>query len=142
MREIKFRAIDGHSNEWVYGLPASDTETIDYSEIPSLFVGATEDEDCYLSEIIPGTLCQYTGLKDKNGNEIYEGDIVHMVGSQYMGTPGEFRKVDGIFPIEYQNNEGFRAREKGWHSHELYSHELEVIGNIYSNPELLEGGVK
>jgi len=94
-------------------------------------------------------LMQYTGLKDKNGVEIYEGDIVRMpadlwVGDESVGkAKGTFR--DDAF-VEYVNG-SFRLNKLGDesknyygvlnYSRNNYSEVLEVIGNIYQNPELL-----
>ena len=93
-------------------------------------------------------LMQYTGLKDKNGVEIFEGDLVR-VGTQ--------AKVNGEFPIGYvvranDKPEMFIALpeqlketgERQYYLENLYRHyldEFEVIGNIHENPELLEGTV-
>ena len=74
-------------------------------------------------------LMQYTGLRDKNGTEIYEGDIVHEHDEW-----GE----DGRFEVEFSYN-GFwlkyrEANEFGFGDPD----EMEVIGNIFENPELLK----
>jgi len=74
---------------------------------------------------------QYTGLKDKNGKKIYEGDII-------KGTIGKARRV--VF-----NNGSFRHKSHSKRGQELplfsqliHERDFEVIGNIYENPELLE----
>lgn len=73
-------------------------------------------------------LMQYTGLKDKNGVEIFEGDIVILCWSDEVGE-SHWGKVIIKNPFEYTPEE---AR------YFIYSDEIEVIGNIYENPELLE----
>lgn len=117
-REIKFRA--WHRVE----------ETI-------LFVGdkfgTTDPLDCcgYLQEGQPVDLMQYTGLKDKNGVEIYEGDIV----SGWTHNPSEPHVVKYISD---KYNCCFMASSVSGHGkiHVWYDG-LEVIGNIYENPELI-----
>ena len=78
-------------------------------------------------EVDPETVGQYTGLTDKNGKMICEGDIV---------------KYDGNYSIGYVNGVYRLFNESGFYSvsvHNYYSY-LEVIGNIHDNPELLKGG--
>lgn len=78
-------------------------------------------------------IMQYTGLKDKNGVEIYEGDIVKT--DYYSGTPGDFKRLIGV--IKYHRCsfmvDGIKKYE--WLRKELHGN-TEVIGNIHQNPEL------
>ena len=91
-----------------------------------------EDED----------LMQFTGLWDKNGKKIYEGDVVELSHTEQSGS-----RVSGLVVEYLVNMSGFYLMKNGRGVH--LSHEqtvldgklkhIEVIGNIYSNPELLEG---
>jgi len=128
MREIKFRALDAQANKMRY------TFSLTSKGILSDHIGG-------LPFVIP---MQYTGLKDKYGNEIYEGDILIRCGE--FVPKGEwgivefrdcaFRLDRQIFirktrtaqwiddPVEFFDNNKFQS--------------CEVIGNIYENPELLK----
>lgn len=77
-------------------------------------------------------LMQYTGLKDKNGKEIYEGDIVK--GSAYGKEiyTGVVEFYDASFVMRIDGNKGYYRLNK------MTFQELEVVGNIYENPELLK----
>lgn len=80
-------------------------------------------------EVIPETVGQSTGLKDKNGVEIYQDDVVNMCWSDEIGE-SNWGKITIKNPFDYCIEE---AR------YLIHADELEVIGNIYENPELLEG---
>ena len=81
-----------------------------------------------MHEVIPETICQYTGLTDKNGKKIWENDIVKL--------PELYGNEVGV--VEYLCC-GFRVRNSAYGSTQLCGEE---IGNIFDNPELLKGGAE
>lgn len=100
----------------------------------------TVDEDNFqykTSGNVNYILMQYTGLKDKNGVEIYEGDIVEIKDHSFQKKPGDYTgiEIDGFYPVTYTERMELVAGQ--W----LLMHQLpyiNVVGNIYENPELLE----
>ena len=110
MREIKFRAWDIEKKQMLH--------------IHTLFL-KNKDEICP-----PGILMQYTGLKDKNGKEIYEGDIVrHPIYSKNLSIIWHDGKYVSMFVASYDGKHGLET---------IALTVCEVIGNIYENPELCE----
>lgn len=104
-------------------------------------------------EIDPKTLCQYTGLKDKSGNRIWENDIVCCEHEKFQeGDAVELYpfpntiKYTRNYAVEFINtgsSYGYRLRNKSIHfmltGNVIYNHKIEVIGNIFDTPELLKG---
>ena len=141
MREILFRAKRTVNGEWIEGyvfeLHPGQYVICDrkqYDRASTLPVWEFLRYCTY--EIDKRTLCQYTGLKDKNGNRIWENDIVG-AWSEGKHTIGRVkRRVDGLYIIypSYQKQEfwGLCPDENGKTT-------VEVIGNIFDNPELLKG---
>ena len=136
MREIKFRAKDIASNKWLFG------DLRHHKDDVCIFdQGGTKGE-----QVKRETVGQYTGLKDKNDKPIYEGDIVECVSwNEYFTNPAtgevmqpfrrkmyvDFRK--GGFKMVEPMPYGIEVRE--WDI--IYNGDIEIIGNIHDNPELL-----
>ena len=132
MRDIKFRCWDTE-NKQMLKVQELDFEDTFYGGRLSI---RTDQYNDYF-DIEDMILMQYTGLKDKNGKEIYEGDIVSFnLKSDSEGQPN----ITGY--IEYQTTfSGYRIMSlKGSFALDYNIKDCEVIGNIYDNPKLLEEG--
>lgn len=131
MREIKFRG--KNEKGWYYGLL-----TFMFN---SYAISHVEDENT-VDLIDRETIGQYTGLKGKNGVEIYEGDII--VGRQFMTTaPSTPFEIKGT--VKYSERNTMFYLDSPGQRHDAFIHSVgasiytfEVIGNIYENPELME----
>lgn len=126
MREILFRGKRKNNGKWIYGNYCYD-ELIDKSGYEDLIIEQPADGETH--RVIPETVGQYTGLTDKNGKKIFEGDICKH-RSNYSGNTviSVVTYTDGHFLALVDKNSGFELSDK-----------LEVIGNIHDNPELLKG---
>lgn len=148
MRDIFFRGKRVDNREWVHGNLINNVfvfsktgedipyilcvENIDYYS----FEDIVEDNGIY--EVIPETVGQYTGLNDKNGKKIFEGDIL----KQYADTTELGTDLYFFYKVGFDESCGkFCGSINGT---ELYYFDdltdSEVIGNIFDNPELLKDG--
>lgn len=151
MREILFRAKRIDNGEWVegyYGIKGKGTDIENhYIMVPTFQSGiGNYDYMFYFTDvhIDPETICQYIGLKDKNGNRIWENDIVLLreeiqdyewKATVKFGNPNcEYNWGWQLVPIgECDMNKDILL----WIDMEIAS--CEVVGNIFDNPELLKG---
>lgn len=126
-REIKFRGINIKTKKWIYG------DLYSTSEVPMIVKDGIASEFDNFIVVNSETVGQYTGIKDKNGKEIYEGDICKHHRHEVIGNWIYSEKYCSFALCEdyIDTNLSFYCRQD-----EKY---LEVIGNIYENPELLEG---
>lgn len=169
MREIRFRAWDSQYNKM---LPSV---TI-YADAASIGLTLEEAEKHYTEEQLDGTdnhlyggddwifvmnefeLMQFTGLTDKNGKEIYEGDVCRFFWNPILNEPSELFETEqpvsyytgwGCFVFHWQSQKmkkkqrelfedyGMEERYVAIGSPIMYGQGVEVIGNIFENPELL-----
>lgn len=138
MREILFRGKRTDNGEWVEGYYykakycRTDDELCDYITVPHP-KEYNEPSSHYI--VNPETIGQYTGLKDKNGTKIFEGDIVDVLYDvNYIGVATE--RI-GVFEVVHDGC--FMGQKGGVRYHFIPSDECTVIGNIYDDPELLGG---
>lgn len=137
MREYKFRGKSIESREWVYG----DLLQVKYSNrtIKCSIMGQSPSaSNC---PVDTSTVGQFTGLRDKNGTEIYEGDIVSATWYTF-DEPNH----DGIGEVIYA--EGYcqfmildeeNSNLYPLHVDDYYTWQIYVDGNIHDNPEMLKG---
>ncbi len=132
MRTIKFRGKRIEDGKWIYGYLADEDfiNNINEIAIPSEQVNST-------------TVGQFTGLKDESGKEIYEGDII---------VVGEYERVVlwdemgwALMPCEHYHDKTFwvmNIQHPGMDWWKLFANEIEIVGNIHDNPELLKQNIK
>lgn len=158
MKTIKFRGKSKESNEWVYGF---------YYEVPAPLkcIGKQDDPKGYIImknpnvvndwgmpipvvgvEVDKETVCQYTGFDDTKNKEIYKGDILHVIKVNICGVDKynvaeyntDVKWEDGAFVIKGNADASYYDTWiAAYDNPDSPQIEIEVIGNIYENPELL-----
>ena len=136
MREILFRGKRLDNGDWVYGYyvhigPVSCQRAYIIPEYAS---------SLYVNEVDPSTVGQYTGLKDKNGKRIWEGDIID-ASAEWWDASGPAGHSSPIIPVEWRE---YYCGFDPFANYDcdcgvfIYANNCIVIGNIHDNPELLE----
>ena len=168
MREVLFRGKRKDNGEWVYGyyLQIGDVGKLHYILTGKLAIrnGIVGFEQY---EVIPESVSEFTGLTDKNGNKIFEGDIVEIGHSIHHYREDDFPETyrprrahswhwndeqkaflyKRNYVVEWKQKDAKWILRNGSDQHDsretiLYFHNGVIIGNIHDNPELLKGGAE
>lgn len=140
MREILFRGKRVDNGEWVEGSLLTDDSLVNPKKWNYHIIGKNERRATERYWVITETVGQYTGLTDKNGKKIFEGDIV-----KHFNNSDEVSDIGVIyFDTEFM---GWRRTTQGrFHRIMIDTYKInptciyEVIGNIHDNPDLLKEG--
>ena len=125
MREILFKAKRIDNGKWVEGYYAMSQNTDSITHWILEPIGA-------MHKIDEKTICQYTGLTDKKGNKIWENDIVYI----------PYERIDDSYcKVIFKYGQFIGEMADGCYD-SVQNKKAEVIGNIFDNPELLEGGAE
>ena len=133
MREILFRGKRVDNGEWVYGL---------LCRVGNTYANIVEKSTEVMCTVLTNTIGQFTGLTDKNGRKIFEGDVLNV--HDQIPTFDGYNTDEIIYngKVMYIKNQGMYVCEGNNDGNALCALNLdkcEVIGNIHDNPELLGG---
>lgn len=141
MKKIEYRGRKTLSKEWVFGGIVPNV----YGGVPLIMTDTRKTDSCDIEwefeEVSPETVGQYTGLRDKNGRRIFEGDIVVYDNSPYneycVPYTGEIVWHKWAWRFKYKEYGSVYYYSLG--AEDFFGAKSEVIGNIHDNPKLLEG---
>ena len=140
-REIKFRGRSVHTDDWCYGSFVNDP---DEPYICGFDIWNNGTDEWREEKVEPETVGQFVGLHDKNGKEIYEGDIIRSYGSKgnaiihVVSYDEEHAGYIAHLPNRTKYDFGWGHIEQSW----VDEFKKEVVGNVHDTPELLKGGEK
>ena len=148
-RELLFRGKRPDNGEWVYGRGLQQCKDELGNEIVAIFKDVVKSEKyikkegrytLYYAPVKAETLGQYTGLTDKDGREIYEGDILQYIGKRKDNMKKVYRRKvvfhEGMFALLSKELPAYSALN--YHYMEDGRFAWSVIGNIHDNPELIK----
>ena len=129
-RVIEFRGKDIDTGKWIYGRLLADDVIVPSGQ--EFGVCANHIEDDLIAHIVdPETIGQYTGLRDKNNVKIFEGDIVRIIEEDENVVVKWDERGAAFKTVWSRVDEGASFYENLWHD------DVEVIGNIHDNPEIV-----
>ena len=131
MREIKFRGKRVDNGEWVYG----DLNHVGGFGTKHVQIYRDSIDEQHSPEVDPETVGQFTGLKDKDGVDIYEGDIVSGCNGSINGVAWP---TGNIVIVWRKEKAEFNVPLWGDFVNQNRTHWFKIIGNIHENPELLK----
>lgn len=136
MRKIKFRGIRVDNGKMIYGDLSA--------RFGDIYIYPIGSRSAY--KVKPETLGQYTGLTDKDGTEIYEGDMYVSVASQLLGARQDAKPTHTVYWNEYRAafwetfilNGGSQLYSPLPSKDGMREYNIKVVGNIHDNPELIK----
>jgi uncharacterized phage protein (TIGR01671 family) len=137
IREMKFRGWDENTKKWLYSLGF-----LKHGNSKIIMILKDTEDGFVTTPVNPDTVGQYTGLKDKNGKDIYEGDVYECIGTNYVVTFNNGAFCGGVInkpsaPLGWDLETGSDGYT-GNLEEETNFNFINVIGNIHDNPELIK----
>ena len=139
-RKIKFRGKSIDNRTFIYGdlVKYENGDAAIFEERMTEY-GCEATQICRRTKVNPDTIGQFTGLKDKNGRDIYEGDILMCIGKRENNKGRKYYRK-----VIFRNGSFCMIDPDHIFENSLYNHVIndvfnwEVVGNIYDNPELIK----